>query len=483
MAATVQTTATTSIRNMMHEQLEDKVFLAMQLESPELQIFKLKTKQLNGKYLRLNFQDAGNSRFEPRAENAFLPGDDPATDVQDQRAGLSVKEMKFGRRQMYASVDFTGPMAAAVKSKEGGYENLMEARFKDTERNLVERVGIALATGEQSIMGIIKSVNKTTGVATLYGQNEAGGASVSVALPEVGNRYIRPGMVLDCVAGSSAGAGRNGDLRVTTNDKGRRVTARSRDIAAPTVTFAAAGSDLLGNAWDADDFLTLRGARRATGPASATDSEDAFYGPRGLLDVVDDGTLQPYYGQLDRTAAGNEFLQCQRLGNAGTLRSISLDLINQACETGEVVAGSRPDVIYTTPSIRRQLVKFLTATIKSGSDVVASSNPTRYNQPGAEKITIGVNQFDVLTLGPSGRMTIMSSRLAPHHMVFLLQRDTTMLFQDSAPGFMDNDGLKVRNIDGTDSFKSVWKWYAPGMICQQPWKNIRIDDVTGSLLD
>ncbi len=472
----VQTTASQSIVNMMKEDLADKIFIHMNLESTELQIFKLETRALNGKYYRLNFQTAGNSRFEARAEGDYIPGFNPDASIQDRIAPLAIEELKFGRRQMYASVDFTGPMAAAVKSKEGGYSNIMEYRFKDTERHLVERVGIALAYGETGVVGKIKtcgSGEKASGIPVLYSQSEDGGGTPTE--PCAGNRLIRPGMVLDAVSG-----GRLGAVRVGDKDRGRRVTAVSADNSAPTVTFKGeedGTSSLVGNGWAADDLLVSTKTRQVAAINSTALSETGWYGPRGLLDVVDDDSLNTYYGQVDRT--DYQSLRCQRLENSGTLRAISLDLINLGCEQSEVVAGGKPDVIYTTPGIRRQLVAFLTATTGS---TLASVNPTRFNSPGSEKVTIGVNQFDVLTLGPTGRMTIMSSRLAPHHMVFLLQRDTTLLMQDSPPGFIDNDGLKVRMVDGKDEFTAAWKWYVPGMICREPWKNVRIDDVTGSSL-
>lgn len=467
MTASVSYQSTSSLNAQM-EDVADKLFTHINRESPELNIFNLVSRQLDGKYYRVDFQTDGNAYMASRAEDEFLPGWDTSANAEDQLADFTIGEMKFRPRNHYMSTDFTGQMKAAVKSRKGGYMNLAEFRFKDATEFMKERIGIKIAGSSLGTIARIQSMSSNV-VTCQY----SGYSAASTLTWENGNRNIRKGLVLDATTATRAGA-----LRNSTNDRGRRVTAVAMDTgtsaAGPTVTLNTAPTT-----WTAGDYLVIYNERQAAA-VSNTDF-NTLKNPLGLIDAIDDGNVITYYGEAQRSA--NPTLNALVFNNAaspGTLRPLNQQIINFAIERKNQIpgGGGQVDVAYSTFGIMRQFVDSLTIMGSGASGATASNNPMRFNQPGANQ-KIGFNSFEIYPLGMKGKLTCMPSRLAPHHSLFLLQRDTAILLQDGPPRYINEDGLTVRKTMGKDVFTSDWVWRATGIVCREPWKNIRIDDLSG----
>lgn len=468
--ASVSDNSTSSL-NMQFEDIAEKFFKHMLLTSEELHIFGLKERALDGKYYRVDFQTAGNTYAAARDRGAYHPGYNPSTSKEDQIAGYTVKQMTFKGKNVYMSYDFTGQMQAAVKSRKGGYQNLMEFRVEDTMEHMKERVGVKLAMGRLGTIGRIQAVSSTSITLRYAGYNAA-----SVRGYENGIRYIKPGLVLDATTATRTGA-----LRQGVADRGRRVTAVELDqgdnTTGPVVTINTASTN-----WAAGDYLVTLDERQEAAISSSTDWEDGLYNPLGMLDAIDDGDFCTYYGGLDRTAAGNSTLKAlviEDSSNPGVLRNLTQQIINKSYDQLMNISGGKPDVFYSTFGVQRKFVDFLTIT---GSTSTANNNPTRFAQTGATKQTIGFNSYEVYPLGARGQLTMMPSRLAPHHTGFLLQRDTAILLQDGKPDYIDYDGNKIRKTTGKDEATADLVWRLPGIVCREPWKNVRIEDLSGDHL-
>lgn len=468
MTASVSSTSTSSL-NMQMEDVADKMFVHMNRESPEMNIFGLVTRQLDGKYYRVDFQTAGNPYMASRAEDEFQPGYDPSGTAEDQMADFTVGEMLFRHRSTYMSTDFTGQMKAVVKSKKGGYMNLADFRFKDATESMKERVGTKLAGSSLGCIGRIQTVSSTT-VTLRY----AGYSAASTLTWENGSRYIRKGLVLDATTATRSGA-----LRASTNDRGRRVTSEPFDTgtssAGPTFTLNTAPTT-----WAADDYLVIYNERPA-GAITGT-GFDTLKNPLGILDAIDDGGVIARYGEVTRSS--NSTLQALVFGNdssAGTLRKLNQQIINYAIERKNQIpgGGGKIDVAYSTFGVMRQFVDALTIMGSGSAGATASNNPMRFNNPGASPQKIGFNSFEIFPLGMTGSLKCMPSRLAPHHSLFLLQRDTAILLQDGPPRYINEDGMTIRKTVGKDVFTADWVWRATGFVCREPWKNVRIDDLSG----
>lgn len=453
--------------NLQFEDVEEALDIHINLAATEPQIFALKERAIDGKYYRMDFQTAGNSYMGARFRGAPQPGYDTSSDAEDQFAEYSVQELKFYNAFVYQSVRFTGQMSTAVKSRKGGYQNLVDFSFDDTVRHMEEQVALRLATSQLGTRAKIQAASGTT-ITLRYAAH-----TVAAAVPqpfEVGSRYLRPFQVISATAGSRTAA-----LRAGVNDIGRRITAVQLDTGdnttGPTITLNSAPTT-----WAAGDYIV--GHRERQNGALTGDYIGRVANPLGLLDAIDDGSFAPYYGGQQRSAAGNESLKCMVNSNAGTTRSLSQQILNRSSELTYQLSGGRPNIFYSTYGVQRKFVDFLTI---QGASANASDNQMRYNQPGSKQ-SIGFNSYDVFPLGMSGQLRMMPSRLAPHHTGFMIEQGSGIFLRDGPPGFIDKDGNKIRKVPGYDEFTSDWKMTAAGFIVKAPWKNCRIDDLDGDHL-
>lgn len=454
----------TSSLNMQFEQTEEKVQKHLNLTSVLRQVLPVKKMQLDGKYLRVDFQTAGNSYGAARSPGAWQPGYNPSATYDDGFAEYTVKQMKFYSKDVYMSTDFTGQMKTAVKSKKGGYQNLVDFRFQDTVDHLSEVTAKILGTTRLGTVGKVAAGSSGTTVKLDY---------AGVNTFEAGNRYIRPGMRI-----SVASASRTGALNSGSNDQGNKVTAVARDLGSsgtPTVdiTIGRTPTTMADN-----DFITVFGERSASAIASsATGYEDDLYRPLGLIDCIDDGDYSAYYGALQRSAAGHESLNATVLDNSGTARALTRGIINHAVDQHHQLWGGKPKVAYSTFGVQRKFVDFLNGQAASS---VANDNPERFENIGGTKVKIGFNSYDVFPLGLDGKLMMAPDRLAPHHTMVLVDPAEMVLIEDGPPEFIKYDGNTIRKVSGKDEATADWVYRAVGYVARFPGKaGIRIDDLSG----
>ncbi len=89
-----------------------------------------------------------------------------------------------------------------------------------------------------------------------------------------------------------------------------------------------------------------------TRDASFTTS-DTSYEMMGLLGIFDDSTLITTFQGID--ASSNYFWRAGVLGNSGTNRALTEDLLIQACQRSRAVSGRTPDVAYLDQGQYRNL--------------------------------------------------------------------------------------------------------------------------------
>src|SRR5688500_14437699 len=97
---------TSSSLNLQFEQTEEKVQKHLNLTSVLRQVLPTKKMSLDGKYLRVDFQYAGNSYGAARAPGAWQPGYHPSSTYDDGFADYKVRQLKFYQKDVYMSTDF-----------------------------------------------------------------------------------------------------------------------------------------------------------------------------------------------------------------------------------------------------------------------------------------------------------------------------------------------------------------------------------------
>lgn len=460
------TARSTSSLNMQFEHIAEKMFSHMTRTSEELNILNLVTKSLDGEFYRVNFQTEGNPYFAARGEREWLPGYDPDTSVEDEIAGFTVGEMQFKNKDVYMSTDWTGQMKTAVKSSKGGYMNLQEFRLKDMADSIKERMAIKIAGTALGTLARIQDVSAWPSVQFRY----AGYSAANVLGFENGVKYLRGGLILDAVNSARTGA-----LRTGVGDRGRKLVSVAIDTGSnatgPIGTFQGSAP----TNWAAGDYVVQYNERVNTASMSSSSDWDALKNPLGLIDAVDDGGLVAYYGGLQRSA--NTTLNALVFGNSGTLRQLTPQLINFAVERKKQISGGRISCAYGPFGVVRQLVDHLTIQGSGSSGNTAQNNPIRHT-PGTSQ-QLGFNKVEIFPLGFEGKLEVFTSRLAPGHTLFLLDKESMIMMQDGPPAFINLDGKTVQRVIGRDEAVTDMKWTAAGIICRTPWQNVRIDDLTG----
>lgn len=462
------------LQRVLLEEVDPLLRMELNLRVIAMRLFKVKTAAISGKYWKVVAKYGGNfyggGRPEANGTNK-LPGMNANSSFQDRRAKLKTIELKFYRRAWYTTVDMSGWVRAAPQTDSGGFGNTGKMIIEDTVENLKEMMSARLASGQHSVHFRVAA----GGVST----NDIAVEPASSNYPWAGNRMVREGMVFDFTTGSYFTELRT--VAAGAKNRARQVTAVSEDNSAPTVSFDDLGTAGVDNTIAANDHAVMFDTR-AESAISAGEYDDKCYQPMGIMDAINnssDGqyTFSTYGGQ---TVSSNKVLDSIRVHNSGTLRVVSLDDFNLAYEKIEVDpnAGDRPNLIYTTPSVRRKFASFLTPTTGN----LGTTTNFRYNDIGRSNVNVGIPGVEITTLGANGSMPLYADPLAPHHRIYLANTKTMMMLQDRAPGFIDDDGQTLRMMEGEDAFYAAWKAYTTGLMTWFRRRNGYIVDATGDHL-
>lgn len=481
-----QTLAGSDVYRLLNEEVNPVLIEMINRRSVERKLFSVKTHPVSGKYYLDKAVIGGNFRLGGRPEGGYIPGFDPTATVYDKFSQMKTMETRFKRRYLYTAIDFTGPMRQAPKTSTGGFENLAQMVIKDTVDNLPEMISRKWAGTQKGILGQISSVSTSGGISTITLVPANAPATAAASLPWAGNRLFREGMVLDAVTGTSGSPNTpnpNGALRGV---RGRYITDISDDGTTCTITMngSVETDGVSSDAWVQGDLLIEYGTRSASAISSSADYEDNLYDPMGIQDCVQDGSdalmSNAYHGNA--LVSSYKTLQSHKIVNTNNT-AWTVQMVNRLAEriAMDSMAGGESDLLYTTPSVYRSgLTAFNTTTNFAGGVGMSGHSPMRYNNVGkGEKINVGVAGVEVNTLGSTGSKTIFTSPFAPHYRMFAIQKGTLEILQEKEPGFMDDDGLTLRNTPGKDEFAVVWKWYCSGLKSNHPRKNGYITGLSG----
>ena len=463
----------------LKENVYPELMEAINLRTVERKLFAgIQKGAVEGKWFRISMLTKGNFRFEGRGERDTLPGKSTITNANDVPADIDGIEAKFYRKQMYSIVQVSGPAYRAGMGA-GGFEEMGKLILKQTMEGLPESVSRQWATGQAVPLA---RVNTSTPLTTTLTLTPATGITNETdAFPWLGNRYLREGMVVDFVA---TGSGLLGAIRLDTakKERGRSIAALSDDTTTATATLDTAMS--AANNIAAGDIVVPFNTRDggSTDAITANSSmESKWTSAMGILDAVQNSTDShysvQYYGQLDRTAAGNRVLQ-SRIQKNTTLTALTVAQINQLLERirlDPLGPGTDPDVYYTHPSVWRKFI--------DGNNVVSftSNNPARFNNPGAGfKPSVGVESLGINSIGAAGQIEVVTSPMAPMYRFYAVAKKYLMQIEEGPLGPLDLDGLTWRMASGsTDDWNMFLGWYCTGIVNRKPNASGYICGLTG----
>src|SRR3990167_2670498 len=273
--------------------------------------------KLLGKFEKKSDKFVGGNAVQPvhirRNEGVGARGDGealPAAGHQvHQRAAVPL-------RYNYGSIQLTGPTLKASQSSSGAFINALESEMDGMKDNLRSDINRQLNHTGIGTLGVVQDDLDGDAVIGFDVYSDAGEAG------EPGNRFFRPGMLVDFI---------NPATGLASNANPHTVSARGATI--DNVTFTAVIA--AGGAGDvaANDIAVKQGSynREIQGLIEAVSAVGIYMG-------IDRGIVPEWQGQV--------------LANAGVLRPLTLDLMQSAIDNGYELSGKYVDYIYSHPTIR-----------------------------------------------------------------------------------------------------------------------------------
>ena len=174
-----------------------------------------------------------------------------------------------------------------------------------------------------------------------------------------------------------------------------------------------------------------------------------------------------YIGGVNRATSGNTWFHCNMLGNGGTDRPLTLDLMQQAFDQCEIERDTSPGIILTNHALKRRYASLLVA-------------DKRYPPGGEITLDGGYKALEFngvpLVADPDASLTLTPQKLERMYFVSLPSLEVAQL-EDF--GWMDRDGSTLKAIAGYDAYEAVLFAYME-LCVNDPAKNCVLYDIDES---
>ena len=369
---------------VIRSQLNNTTILSSRIERNE--------RDVSGKRWQMTTHTTRNSGIGAGTESGL-----PTAGQQAYANPYGVVKYNRGRVQV------TGPVIEASKNDKGAMARALESEIKGVTADLKKEINYQLFNDGTAHRAII---------------NGEPGTEVTLTLDSPGTRWIMEGMLIDILDPAGAETSNGTDLTV------------SKILSATEIELsAAADADVADN-----DVIT-----RANASNDTTGANYVSYEMMGIKGIVDDGEYVTTLHNISRTTY--PYWNCATNStdsNAGTLRDMSLDLI-QASLTSVESRGGKTNLIISDHAMRDAYAALVVADKRyvDTMDLDGGFKALEYNGipwvPDAD---------------------------CPNNTVFFIDTDHLQLMQMSDWSWMDRDGSVLSRVADADAYEAVLYWYA-----------------------
>lgn len=330
----------------------------------------------------------------------------------------------FKPTYQYGRLQVSGPVIKQTKSDEGAFIRAIDSEMKGLSKDFIRdfnrqlfitgRGDLATVTASAGFVGSRKTFTVSTG-------NGAGGT-----------RWIQNGMRL-MIHREDTDAAINSGIVVSTT----------------TTSFTTSGST------------------GAVGSTAVPVRHNSFAREMfGLFDIVSTanpsipaaGTMpaRANFGNIDRS---NRFWQANILSNSGTLRNLSLELMDEMRDTVDVEGDGETTLIIGDHNIVRSYARLMT--------------PDR-RFPTADGQAIDLDGgYKALSYD---NIPVVKDRDCHPNRLYFLDESTFMFFEASELEWMDKDGAILNRVANTDAYEATLYSYVE-LACSDPRNNGAITDI------
>ena len=350
-------------------------------------------------------------------------------------------ESRIKSKFLYGRIELTGVVIAASQGDKGSFASALRTEVEGMRRDLRVDMNRQVWGNNWKDVGadaanpdnVAKFAGKTGIVAAGTNAAQTGVTSLKVTATlqahtdaasnnqlDVGTRYLKKGMpvVLGTVSAAGAFTADTGGLTV--------LKVVDRD----TVQLTTNGTDAVAVTLAANDVI-VRGDSTQTGENSF---DNEITGLSFMVDDADDSL------QEVNTATNPEW-KANVLGNSGTNRPLSLELMQLAIDTADEVAGAEPNLIMGHHSIRREYINLLTSDVRYSPEQLKG---------GFQKLTYA---------GGTEPMPLEFDRMAPYNKLFFLNTNDIKLYTMKDWAWADRDGNSFSRKLNSDSWEAFMCWY------------------------
>ena len=349
-------------------------------------------------------------------------------------------ESRIKSKFLYGRIELTGVVIAASQGDKGSFASALRTEGEGMRRDLRvdmnrqvwgnnwKDVGadvdnpdtVAKFAGKTGIIAAGTNASQTVSNLKVTATLQAHTDAASNNQLDVGTRYLKKGMPVVLGTVSSAGA--------FTADTGGLTVLKVVDR--DTVQLTTNGTDAATVTLGANDVI-VRGDSTQAGENSF---DNEITGLSFMVDDADDDLQEVNTGT-------NPEWKANVLGNSGTNRPLSLELMQLAIDTADEVAGAEPNLIMGHHSIRREYINLLTSDVRYSPEQLKGS---------FQKLTYA---------GGTNPMPLEFDRMAPYNKLFFLNTSDIKLYTMKDWAWADRDGSSFSRKLNSDSWEAFMCWY------------------------
>ena len=240
----------------------------------------------------------------------------------------------FDVKSLYATVRITGKVIRASKNKNTSFAQAQVRLIEDTVKDYKKDINRQLfgdATAELCLITAVSASDISYGGATVSGQIYTADSNLYKTNP---TKFLYAGMNIDIRAVTTGTVIANGDS-LTVASVLSVTTFSAPGASAPSTTNAAA----------------YREDNAATGEIKEINGLAAIIDTSNPANLYTSTRVTANFGGIDRTS--HPEWRGQELGNSGTLRPFSINLVEQAMDLADIACGAQITLIQTNHAIFR----------------------------------------------------------------------------------------------------------------------------------
>jgi hypothetical protein len=402
--------------------------LRKQLNNATILLSKVKRNEDNyvGEEARLTLHTGRNEGIGARRERQNLPK------ARNQKYDKAI----FNAKYIYGRIEISGPAIAATKNMSGSIVKAVDSEIKGLAIDLPKDMNrMSFHDGSSSLT----QVNDTAHTAAVVVQS---------------TKFIKPDMEVWII--STAGTHKI--------DSGAAANFDVNSLAVLTVDSATQFTleiDPGAIARTATDIVLRAGSRN-------TAAIGAHIEPWGLQAALSDAEpgngLTDDFGKIDRGGAGGvSFWNANMLGNSGTLRALTSDLMQQAWDQCDIEGDSEPGLIMTDHAGKRAYGRLLVADKRFDGALVKLDG----GWPGLD--------FNGAPLVSDVDASLTNTPQYLRRMYFLTM--STLSFEVLSDwDWMEKDGAVLSRVANQDGYEAVFFTYRE-FACDRPNANAVLDDL------